>query len=126
MRGETVLLTPCLSNGMAWCTGMRELLRAVMKAKPIITMVEPEKKHGGVTYEDARESLEHAVDKFEEWGLAAEMRQWQQEEHLGAIPTARELINVLFQKDGVLVLEWNRVRVRAHARKRCHNTESVP
>lgn len=93
--------------------GMRELLRAVMTLKPIITIVEPEKKHGALTYQDVCKELQNAVGMLDEWGLAADIQLWQQEEGLGSAPTAEQLVDALFTKDDVLVLEWNRVRVRA-------------
>ena len=92
--------------------GMRELLRAVMQDKPIITIIEPEKKHGGVTYDMICERLEVSVEMMDEWGLTAEARVWQFEEHLGDIPTAHQLVDALFNRNDALVLEWNRVRVR--------------
>ena len=91
--------------------GMRELLRAVMQDKPIITVVEPEKKHGGVTYDMVCERLEAAVEMLDEWGLTAEARVWQYFEGLGDIPSAHQLVDALFKRNDVLVLEWNRVRV---------------
>ena len=90
--------------------GMRELLRAVMTLKPIITIVEPEKKHGALTYQDVCKELQNAVGMLAEWGLAADIQLWQQEEGLGSAPTAEQLVDALFTKDDVLVLEWNRVR----------------
>lgn len=92
---------------------MRELLRAVMLGKPIITIVEPEMKHGGITFQDAVKGIECALDRLNEWGLAAEVKLWQEEEHLGELPTAQEIVDALFKCDDGLVLEWNRVKVRA-------------
>ena len=89
-------------------SGMRELLRAVMKGKPIITILEPEKKHGGITYADVVEQLHQAMSSLDTWGLTAEVVQWQDDEGLKERPTADELANALFNTE---VLEWNRIGV---------------
>ena len=89
---------------------MRELLRAVMTHKPIITLVETDMKHGAMGYEDMCKQLRLAVSKYEKWGLLGEMQQWQQEGGVGAIPTAEDLRSALFKDE---LLEWNRIKVQS-------------
>ena len=59
---------------------MRELLRAVMKGKPIVALVEPEQKHGGMTRQEVQQELREADGKYcARWGdanLSDEVRDW--------------------------------------------------
>lgn len=63
---------------------MRELLRALFKGKPLMTMLEPEVKHGGVSAAQVRALLEEADRKYlDRWGdsrLGVEVRAWLDEE----------------------------------------------
>jgi len=81
---------------------MRELLRAVLTGKPIVTVVETDGKHGSITLERIRKQLDAADGHHTHWGLAGEVQQWGY-----AMPSAYELFAAL----GVCgpPIEWNRV-----------------
>jgi hypothetical protein len=59
---------------------MRELLRAVFRGKPLITLFEPEAKYGAITRRTIREELKAADMRYhQQWGdaiLADEVRTW--------------------------------------------------
>ena len=93
---------------------MREILRAVLTGKPIITMLEPEAKHGGMTTEEVLQQLKDAdapcekrgtqyTTKYAMWGLDEEVRSWGY-----AMPNAEQLYAALFTTV-VAIVEWNRI-----------------
>ena len=93
---------------------MRELLRAVVTGKPIVTLVESEARHGGMTTEEVRMDLEEAdapykihdtnhASKYAMWELDKEVESWGY-----AMPNAAALYAALFD-DAVMVVEWNRL-----------------
>ena len=84
---------------------MRELVRAVLKSKPIICMLEPEERHGRLTPEEILQQLRLAEARYDEWGLSEEVRQWHAE-GLDPMPTADALYAALFAEDAV---EWARI-----------------
>ena len=107
--------------------GMRELLRAVWRRKPIITVLEPDVRKGGMTKDRIEAQLragcpatEQADDseRFRNWRLRYEMEKWPMEgmqlgaseECLERLPTADDVLKHLFKAEP---LEWNRVEVRA-------------
>lgn len=80
---------------------MREVIRAVVTGKPIVALLEPEAKHGGLTDEDIRQQLDQAGDKYAKWGLDKEVESWGYK-----LPTADDLYTSLFAKAPI---EWNRI-----------------
>lgn len=62
---------------------MRELLRGMARAKPLITLVESEEKHGAMTREEVQQALQQADSKYAmRWGdayLGAEVKTWLEE-----------------------------------------------
>ena len=93
---------------------MRELLRTVVTHKPLVTMLEPELKRGGMTREQIQQALAtanapceksgvHYTTMYEMWGLAEEVGTWGYQ-----MPTEAELAAALFAKEPI---EWNRMRV---------------
>ena len=80
---------------------MRELLRAVVRDKPITAMMEPEKKHGGLTSKEVATQLLEADGYYEQWGLAREVTAWGHR-----LPAAGQIYHALFKKPP---LEWNRL-----------------
>ena len=52
---------------------MRELLRAVVTAKPILALLEPEKRRGGLSMEEIGDQLAAADSQYERWGLQKEV-----------------------------------------------------
>ena len=57
---------------------MRELLRAVVKNKPMFALMETEAKHGGITPAEVRQQLSDNVDNgfYVKCSLAAEVAEW--------------------------------------------------
>ena len=93
---------------------MREILRAVLTGKPIITMLEPEAKHGGMTTEEVLQQLKDAdapcekrgtqyTTKYAMWGLDNEVRTWGY-----PMANAEQLYAALFTT-AVAIVEWNRI-----------------
>lgn len=82
---------------------VREMLRAMHKKTPIITVFETNLKHGGVDTLDINRDIETCVSKLEKWGLAQELRNWGQ-----PIPTASEIHDALM---GNQPIEWERISV---------------
>jgi len=82
---------------------MRELLRAVVKKKPMFSLVESEEKKGGLTFEEVRRQLiNNDVGGFyDKCGLAVEVAQWGYE-----MPIASELYEALFKMEPI---EWTRI-----------------
>jgi hypothetical protein len=73
---------------------VRELLRAVWMDKPIITLVEPDASHGGISLEELAGLLESAVASLDEWGLEVELLRW----GLTSLPTAVEIYDAMFAR----------------------------
>ena len=92
---------------------MRELLRAVVTGKPVVTLMESEQKHGGLTEAEVKQQLHDASSPFEKkegekyhsmyamWELTDELTSWGYE-----MPTADTLYSALFKKEPI---EWNRI-----------------
>ena len=80
---------------------MREILRARVTGKPIVTLLEPEAKHGGLTDKEIHQQLDQASAKYNNWGLDKEVERWGYE-----LPTADDLYTELFAKEPI---EWNRI-----------------
>lgn len=97
---------------------MRELLRATLTGKPIIGMLEPEKKHGGLTRDEIRLQLVDLdaryerqgmayASKYEMWGLAEEVADWGY-----PMPSGERIFARLFESGPI---EWN--RAQRHAKR---------
>ena len=84
---------------------MRELLGTVLASLPVVTLLEPEAKHGGLTSEQVLAQLEEneATDWYERCGLADEVREWGY-----TVPSATTLHAALFPKEEEII-EWNRI-----------------
>ena len=88
-----VVLVFC-SNGYAESKNcMRELHQAVLLSKPLITLIEPEVNHGGMTQVQMQEKLLTVDGRFQEWGLAGQ-------------PGGSEISAKLFAGE---LIEWNRL-----------------
>ena len=97
---------------------MRELLRAALLDKPIVTILETEKNKGGLTQQEVcRKLLEADKSGFYEGrsGLAADVQNWQEEGSItkvvdlsSPLKLAEVLIKALFPDEGS-TLEWNRI-----------------
>jgi hypothetical protein len=104
---------------------MRELLRAVVTGKPIVALLEPEKRKGGLTQDDILEQLQQAArpckqngvayyNMYAFWGLADELVQWGH-----ALPSVDDLHAALFAREPI---EWIRIgafQVREHDPRSC-------
>ena len=73
---------------------MRELVSCVRMAKPIIALIEPDTKHGGLTRDEIAAQLVAAVASYDKWGFATDT------------PRGDELYSALFWGDPI---EWNRI-----------------
>ena len=82
---------------------MRELLRAVTTGKPIITLLEPETKRGGMTMAEISAALldADAPTTYSQWGLTAEVKSWGYH-----FPTGEQLNQSISSADAI---EWNRI-----------------
>ena len=86
---------------------MRELLRAYLTKKPIIVVLDSEVKHGGLTRHQILEELRHVhAERLDSWTLRAEVKEWEQTDGTGPMPSAEELWSHLFSRP---VIEWNRI-----------------
>ena len=99
---SSVVLVFCSDGYFSSINCMRELLRAVLKKKPIVAMFETDAKHGAITIEQIEERLCDAKlqPMYAQWGLDEEVKNWKHE-----LPTAAELYAKLF---AVPALEYNR------------------
>ena len=90
---------------------MREILRAVVKRKNILVMLEPARDKGGLTSEEFFRELHEAdtmcekggkwySSKYELWGLDKEVKTWGYH-----MPAAEDICNALFESDSI---EWSR------------------
>lgn len=110
---SAVSLIFCSGGYFVSANCMRELLRAVTTRKPIVTLLEPEAKHGGLTAKEVKHQLDEAYmpcenegtkhdSKFAMWGLSDEVESWGY-----AMPTADALYAALFETPNLI--EWNRI-----------------
>ena len=88
---------------------MRELLRAVVTHKQIITVIEPDPVHGAITKEEIRLALRKADGgKWQLWGLDEELMQWAADDNTRSdLPDADEVFQCLFMQEPI---EWARVQ----------------
>ena len=137
VRSSEYVLVFCSEGYFSSVNCMRELLSAVWMGKPLIILVDPEERHGGLTSEQVLKQLEEADARYQtKWtdaNLLDEVRAWQVEDaahHLGEAkimmsrrrewgrelchrltlrkPIAKELHALLFE-DATKILEWNRL-----------------
>lgn len=101
LDASSVTLVFCSSGYFQSPNCMRELLRAAVTSKPIVALLEPEAKHGGLTDEQIHAQLREADGYYEAWGLSAEVESWGY-----ALPDAEALHASLFTREPI---EWNRV-----------------
>ena len=81
----------------------RELLRAVLRGKPLVALLEPEARHGAQSIEEIRASL---TDEWvHSWGLEDEMAELGYDE----MPGGKAVFDALF---GSSPIEWNRAARR--------------
>ena len=105
------VLVFCSDGYFASPNCMRELLRAVLTGKPIVAMLEPEVLKGGLSLEQVKAMLAAADERYEGWGLAAEMEAWAAKgEVTNPAPTFtplhEHLYKALFKQTPI---EWNRI-----------------
>ena len=84
---------------------MRELLRAVLKKKRILPLLEPDENRGAMTPMEMYQELMmvQQTGKYATWGLEAEVATWSHE-----IPRPNRMRSAIFRhvRDGI---EWNRI-----------------
>lgn len=71
---------------------MQELVSAVVQKTPIVALIEPETKRGGLCCEEVRKKLLAADDLYDKWGF----------NHHG--PRGQQLYEALFEGEPI---EWN-------------------
>ena len=81
---------------------MRELLRAIFDEKPLIALLEPEAKHGGMTHKEISGAMDVASSNFRRWGLSSEMDEWGMSPPLPYALAAALL-------ESATSIEWNRI-----------------
>lgn len=90
------------STVLAYCTElyfrskncMRELVASVRQRKPVIALLEPDAKRGGLSQSKVRSALVRAEDSYPNWEFGVET------------PSSHELYGHLFADEPV---EWNRI-----------------
>ena len=88
---------------------MRELLRAVIKKKPIVALLEPDASRGGLTARQVHHKFAAAQvnSMYSAWGLEAEVAEWGH-----AVPGPQQLGVAVFRRGQI---EWNRKDLGMHA-----------
>lgn len=96
-----VILVCCTRGYFDSVNCMRELLRALYNGKPLIALLEPEARRGGMTRDEVSKALREVHDEgsYAKWGLDAELQQW------GMQPPTH-LYNIIFADTPI---EWNRI-----------------
>ena len=87
---------------------MRELLRAVLTGKPLISMLEPEAIHGALSLQQIKDALRDAENtRYERWGLLDEVAQWSQVDGTSlSVPGWSSIYESLTNS---MLVEWNRI-----------------
>ena len=106
---------------------VRELLRAALTDKPILTLFETDHKQGGLSMAEAINGLHSALARLAKWGLIDELRQWGHEP-----PSFETLRAKVFEQPP---LEWStipvyrdtslRLLVEPALEPKCHGSFSV-
>ena len=90
---------------------MRELLRAVVLERKIITMLEPDGRRGGLTPDAIFEQLMESPTRFIGWGLDKDFYEWKRLDRSNSLPTKmpspKQMHDALF-KSPILISEWQR------------------
>lgn len=97
---SVIILVCCTQRYFQSQACARELLRAVLRGKPLIALIEPEARHGAFTIEEIRETLSDDAWAYS-WGLEGEMAALGYDK----MPTGQELVDALFAD---YPIEWNR------------------
>ena len=97
---SVVILVCCTRRYFQSQACAREILRAVLRGKPLVALIEPEARHGAFSIEEIKATLSDDAWAYS-WGLEGEMAA------LGypKMPTGEELVNALFAD---FPIEWNR------------------
>ena len=111
-QGKGAELVARCEHFLVFCSGgffsspncIRELVCAVLRGKPIIALMEPDRKHGRLTTVEAKQGLLEAVARYDEWGLVDEMRGWGFE----SLPGVDELYDAVFAAERIV---WDRIGV---------------
>ena len=77
---------------------MRELLRAYVKSKPLIVLMETDEARGAIPGEELLHRLSTAEHMYKEWGLHRDLAEWQCTQ-----PSAGELVQALFSRQTIEV-----------------------
>jgi len=100
-----VILVFCSDGYFASKNCMRELLRATWGAKPIIALMEPEARRGGLSRQEVCDLIHDAeATLFDQWALGSAVSTWGV--GAGGIVHADTICNALFSQAH---LEWNRL-----------------
>ena len=111
-RGKGAEIVAHCTHFLVFCSGgffsspncIRELVYAVLHGKPIIVLMEPDRKHGRLTTGEAKQGLREAVAWYDDWGLREELRG----REFARLPDADELYAALFKQEPIV---WERVGV---------------
>lgn len=127
---SATVLVYCSEGYFASVNCMRELLRAVLLRKPIITLLEPEKRRGGLTLDEIKQQLLQAdepfvheatsvshANKYAFWRLDSEVAEWGFE-----MPSGQQLFDALCAKEPI---EWNRIGAFQGAKPGCLPSASL-
>jgi hypothetical protein len=99
-----VTLVFCSESYFKSSNCLRELLRAVVTNKLVVTLLETDPKHGAITREQIREELVAGAGDLARSGLAGEMEMWGY-----PVPSAAKLFAALFER--APIIEWMRIGV---------------
>ena len=94
-----VVLVCCTQKYFASKACARELVRAVLRNKPLIALLEQEERSGAMTVDQIQKAL--PTDWSDSWGFLDEFQPLGFE----ALPSGDDIFNALFLQDAI---EWNR------------------
>ena len=111
-KGKGAELVARSEHFLVFCSGgffsspncIRELVCAVLRGKPIIALMEPDRKHGRLTTVAAKQGLVEAVARYDEWGLVDEVRGW----GFATPPGVDEVYDAMFAAEPIV---WDRIGV---------------
>jgi hypothetical protein len=106
-RTSTILIY-CSSGYFQSKNCMRELVSTTTKRKPVITLIDPDASHGGLSVEEVHAQLLAEDGNYAKWGFDA-----------ATTPTAQALHDYLFHAEPI---EWN--RTCSHEASRCRSTDT--
>ena len=124
-HGKGAELVVRCEHFLVFCSGgffsspncIRELICAVLQRKPIIVLMEPDRRHGRLTKAAAKDGLHEAVTRYAEWGLIDEARRGDsalgrvvagplQRWGFATLPGPDELYDAIFATEPIV---WDRV-----------------